>query len=326
MEPNLGIAKVPDPRLLKLEAIFTSKRVVPAEVKYVDVAINKGKGIGGELLTYLSKADALLHVVRAFSDERIPHSEGSIDPVRDIAIMNLELAFSDLAILERRLKRIEDSLKSARSTERDNLLREKDLMTRIKSALEEEVPVRYQELNREEIKMVRNYQFLTLKPLMVLLNIDEEQIPQASSLEADLQSHYPQLQVAAACGKLEMELSQLCEAEAMEFCSTLGIEEAMIDRVIRLSYQLLGLLSFFTASTGGELKAWTVPGNTPALEAAGKIHSDIERGFIRAEVTSYDDVLKCNGFVEARKQGLLRLEGKNYIVQDGDVITFLFNI
>jgi len=290
------------------------------------VAIPKGKGMSGELMSHLSKTDALIHVVRAFSDERIPHSEGSIDPVRDIATINLELAFSDLAILERRLKRIEDCLKGARSTERDALLGEQNLLARIKSALEEEVPVREQELNREEMKTIKNYQFLTLKPMLVLLNIDEEQLSQASSLEADLHSHYPQLQLAAVCGKLEMELCQLDEAEAKEFQCTLGIEEAMIDRVIRLSYELLGLLSFFTASTGGELKAWTVSGNTPAHEAAGKIHSDIERGFIRAEVTGFDDLVKCGGFAEARKQGLLRLEGKNYIVKDGDVITFLFNV
>jgi len=320
------VAKVPDPRFLKLEAIFKSKRVVPAEVKYVDVAIPKGKGMSGELLSHLSKTDALIHVVRDFSDENIPHSEGSIDPVRDIDIINLELAFSDMAILEKRLKRIEGSLKAARTTERDTLLGEQKLLARIKSALENDVPIREQELNKEEMKMIKNYQFLTLKPLLVLINIDEEQLSRASSLEAELQSHYPKLQFAAVCGKLEMELCQLCEADAQEFQSNLGIEEAMIDRVIRLSYQLLGLLSFFTASTGGELKAWTVSGNTPALEAAGKIHSDIERGFIRAEVTSYDDVVKCCGFTEARKQGLLRLEGKNYIVKDGDVITFLFNV
>ena len=325
MEPNLGVAKVPDPRLSSLETIFKPKRTVPAEVRYVDVAIPKDKGLGGELLAYLGQTDALIHVVRAFTDERIPHIEGSIDPARDIAIINLELAFSDMSIIERRLKRIEDSLKGAKSPQRETLLREQDLMARISSALEKEVPVREQELSKEEAKTVEGYQFLTNKPLLVLLNIGEEQLVQASSLEADLHSHYPHLPVAAICGKLEMELSQLSEAEALEFRSSLNIEEAMIDRIIRLSYDLLGLISFFTIASG-EVKAWTVPRNTLAPEAAGKVHSDMERGFIRAEVTHYDDLLKCGSSAEARKRGLLHLEGKNYIVQDGDVITFLFNV
>lgn len=325
LEPNLGVAKVPDPRLLKLEAIFKPKRTIHAEVKYVDIAIPKGKGLSGELLAYLSKVDALVHVVRVFFNERVPHSEGSIDPQRDIAIMDLELAFSDMAILERRLKRIEDSLKGARSPEREALLGEQSLITRIKSALEKEVPVREQELGGEETKMIENYQFLSAKPLLVLLNIGEEQLPQASSLEADLHSHYPQLQFAVVCGKLEMELGQLSEAEALEFRAAMGVNEAMTHRIIELSYELLGLISFFTIASG-EVKAWTVPRNTPALRAAGKIHSDMERGFIRAEVIRYDDIVKCGSLAEARKQGLLHLEGKNYIVKDGDVITFLFNV
>ncbi|HJX69751.1 MAG TPA: redox-regulated ATPase YchF [Dehalococcoidia bacterium] len=325
LEPNLGVAKVPDRRLWELEAIFKPKRTIPAEVKYVNAAIPKGKGLSGELLAYLSQVDALIHVVRAFSDERVPHSEGSLDPRRDMAIMNLELAFSDLAILERRLKRIEDSLKGARSPERETLLGEQSLVARIKSALEKEVPVREQELSQEESKMIANYQFLTAKPLLVLLNIGEEQLSQASSLEADLHSHYPQFQFAAVCGKLEMELSQLSEAEASEFRSALSVKEEVTARIIKLSYDLLGLISFFTI-VSGEVKAWTIPRNTPAPRAAGKIHSDMERGFIRAEVTSYDDLVKCGSLAEARKRGWLHLEGKSYTVQDGDVITFLFNV
>lgn len=325
LEPNLGVAKVPDTRLLKLEAIFNPKRTIPAEVKYVDMAIPKGKGLSGELLGYLSKVDALIHVVRAFSDERVPHSEGSVDPRRDVAIMNLELAFSDLAILERRLKRVEDSLKGARSPEREALIGEQNLMAGIKSALEKDIPVREQELGGEEIKMIENYQFLSAKPLLVLLNIGEEQLSQASSIESDLHFHYPKLQFVVVCGKLEMELGQLNEADALEFRAAMGVEEAMTHRIIELSYELLGLISFFTIASG-EVKAWTVPINTPASRAAGKIHSDMERGFIRAEVTSYDNIIKCGSLAEARKQGLLRLEGKNYAVQDGDVITFLFNV
>jgi GTP-binding protein YchF len=327
LEPNLGVAKVPDPRLEGLEAILKPKRTVPAEVRYVDVAIpkGKGKGLSSELLAYLSKADALIHVVRAFAEERIPHSEGSVDPVRDVGLMNLELAFSDLGVIERRLLRIETSLKGAKSPERENLLREQDLILRMKSAIEKEVPVREQPLTKEEAKLIENYQFLTAKPLLVVLNIGEEQLSQASALEGELRSRYPQFQAVAVCGKLEMELSQLSQAEAVEFRSAMGVDEEGVHRIIKLSYQLLGLISFFTIASG-EVKAWTVHRDIPASKAAGKVHSDMERGFIRAEVTGYDDLIKCGSLAEARKQGLLRLEGKNYIVQDGDVITFLFSV
>lgn len=323
--PNLGVAKVPDARLSGLEAIVKPKKTIPAEVKYVDIAVSKGKGLSGELMTYLSTTDALIHVVRSFSDESIPHSEGSIDPYRDIALMNLELAFSDLAILERRLGRIEDSLKGARASDRETLLHEQSLIVRIKSALEGEVPVREHVLSQDESKIIANYQFLTAKPLLVLLNIGEEQISQASPMEEDLCSQYPQLQFAAVCGKLEMELNELDEAEAQEFRTALGVAEPATSRIIELSYEILKLVSFFTIASG-EVKAWTVTQNTPAPRAAGKIHSDMERGFIRAEVIGYDDLVKCGSLAEARKQGLLRLEGKNYIVRDGDVITFLFNV
>ncbi len=329
LEPNIGVAKVPDPRLSGLVAIFKPKRVVPAEVKYVDVAIPKGKGRGeglsGELLAYLSKVDALIHVVRVFPDERVSHSEGSVDPLRDIGIMNLELAFSDLAILERRLKRIGDSLKGAKPLEREALLREQTLIERIRSALEKEVPIREQKLSREEAKMTESYGFLTAKPLLILLNIDEDQLSQVSFLEEKVKSQYPQFQATSLCGKLEMELAELSEAEAKEFRLAMGIEEAALNRIIRLSYELLGLISFFTTASG-EVKAWTVLKNTPASKAAGKIHSDMERGFIRAEVTSYDALVKYGSPAEVRKQGLLHLEGKDYIVQDGDVITFLFSV
>ena len=325
--PNIGMAKVRDPRLDGLKAIFKPKRVIPAEVRYVDVAISRGRGegLGGELIGYLSKADALIHVVRAFSDEQVPHIEGSIDPKRDIEIMNLELALSDLSIMEKRLKRLNDSLKGAKSPERETLLREQALMERIKSALEKEIPIAEQVVSEEEAKLIKNYQFLTAKPLLVILNIGEEQLSQASSLEMELSPHFPQFRLASFCGKLEMELSQLEEAEAKEFRSALGMEEPAVDHIIQLSYELLGLVSFFT-TVSGEVKAWTVPRNTPAPQAAGKVHTDMERGFIRAEVISYNDLIKCGSIAEARKQGLLRLEGKNYLVQDGDVITFLFSV
>lgn len=328
LEPNIGVVKVPDGRLEGLEHIFNPKKTVPAEVKYVDVAIPRtsGQGLGGELLVYLGRADAFIHVVRAFSDESIPHSEGSIDPSRDVETMNMELAFSDLAIIDRRLLRIQELLKGAKATERDAFVREQALLTRIRAALEDEVPVRDQQLTTEEARSVENYQFLTSKPLLVIVNIGEEQLPEASGIEDELRSHQPSFPVAAVCASLEMELGQLSHAEAVEFRSAMGAgDKPALEEIIRLSYEVLGLISFFTV-VSGEIRAWTIRQGTTALKAAGRIHSDMERGFIRAEVTPYADLVTCGGMAEARKQGLLRLEGKTYEVQDGDVITFLFSV
>lgn len=328
-EPNIGVAKVLDPRLSSLEQIFKPKRTVPAEVKYVDLPapreLGKGQGLEGQVLIHLSKADALLLVVRTFPDETIPHLLGGIDPERDIAVMDLELAYSDLAILERRLRRIEDSLKGAKAGEKETLLRERALLERIQALLEKETPLREQPLSEEELKAIANYQFLTAKPLLVVLNIGEEQLAQAPALEKRVGSRYPKFPVIALCGKLEMELAQLSENEAAEFRSAMGIGEAALQRVLKLSYQTLGLVSFFTTASA-ELKAWTVYKNTAAPKAAGKVHTDMERGFIRAEVVGYNDLMKCGSIAEARKRGLLRPEGKTYIVQDGDIITFLFSV
>ena len=325
--PNVGVAKVPDPRLDGLEGMFHPKRRIHAEVHYSDAPALPKAGLGGELLTHLSRADALLYVVRAFEDERVPHIEGRIDPERDIAMLDLELAFSDLSVLENRLQRIETSLKAAKPHEREAFSKEQALLSRIKAAMGNEVPIREHELTEEETKTISGYQFLSAKPLLLVFNIGEERLPQASSLEEEWRTRYqrPQLEVAALCGKLEMELAQLEDAEAQEFRSAMGLEESALDRMIRLSYGLLGLLSFFTF-VSDEVKAWTIHRDTTAVKAAGKVHSDMEQGFIRAEVIGYEDLVKCGSIAEARKRGLLHVEGKSYIVKDGDVITFLFNI
>lgn len=329
---NIGVIKVPDPRLDGLQGVFKPKKRVPAEVQYVDIplapkGLGRSEGIGGEFLHHLQSADALLHVVRDFIDEAVPHIEGSVDPQRDTATMNMELAFADLAILERRLQRLKNSLKGAKSHEREALLKEQALMERIKEALEGDIPLREQSFSDDEAKAIENYQFLTAKPLLLVLNIGEERLGETVSLEAKLESCQNQPQTAGMilCGKLEMELAQLDEADAQEFRSSMELDEAGLKRMIRLSYELLGLVSFFTV-VSEEVKAWTVRKGSNALSAAGKIHSDMERGFIRAEVVSYDDLIKCGSLAEARKQGLLRLEGKGYTVQDGDIITFLFNV
>ncbi len=329
LAPNTGVAKVPDSRLSVLEGIFQPKKTVPAEVSYIDIAGSLegfGKeGPGGEFLNYLTTADALLQVVRAFEDDKIPHPKGNIEPKRDIASLDLELAISDLAIIERRLDKLETSLKGAKAAERESYLEEQLLLQKVKAELEKDIPIRLQGLVKEELKILANYQFLTAKPMLVVLNIGEKQMSQASQLEGEISALYPQFTVAALCGKLEMELAQLSDDEAKEFREDMGLSKPALERVIELSYSVLGLVSFFT-TVSSELKAWTIPGGTPAPKAAGKIHSDIERGFIRAEVISYNDLESCGNIAEARKRGLLRTEGKNYIIQDGDVVTFLFNV
>jgi hypothetical protein len=330
--PHIGIAKVPEPRLQVLADMLQPQRVVPAEVSYTDIgasvkSLGADRGIGSQILNQLSNAEALINVVRAFADESIPHVEGSLDVERDIATANLELALYDTGIISRRLERIETSLKGAKATERQGLLREQELLNRHKADLEKEVPVRQLRLTADEAKTMANFQFLTAKPLLVAVNIGEEQIPQAVSLEEELNSRYSGTKsgVITLCGKLEMELTQLDNEAAAGFRAEFGITEPGPGRIIKLSYELLDLISFFTIASG-EVKAWSIPKGTIALKAAGKIHSDMERGFIRAEVISYQDLVKCGSLADAHKKGLLRLEGKSYIVQDGDVITFLFNV
>ncbi len=329
---HIGVAKVSDPRLEVLVDILHPKKIVPAAATYIDVGASikglvKDEGIGGQLLSQLSTVDALINVVRAFSDESIPHSEGSLDIERDITAMNLELAFSDLAIIERRVDRIETALKGAKQLERQGLLREQEMLMKIKADLEKDVPIRELKPTPEETRALANYQFLTAKPLLIVVNIGEDQLPEAASLETQLNSRYsrPKCSVITLCGELEMELAQLDNDAAGELRGEYGLMESGSDRIVKLSYGLVGLISFFTIASA-EVRAWPLQSGTEALRAAGKIHSDMERGFIRAEVISYDDLVKCGSLPEARKKGLLRMEGKSYVVQDGDVITFLFNV
>ena len=332
LAPHIGMAKVPEPRLKMLADVLHPKRVVSAEARYIDIGASvkglaKEEGIGSQFLNQLSNVDALINVVRAFVDESIPHIEGSLDVERDITTMDLELAFSDLALLERRLERIDRDLKGAKPPEHQGLLREQEILMKVKADLEKDIPIRELGLTADQARIIANYQFLTIKPLLIVVNIGEEQLPQAASLEAELNSHYsrPKCRLITLCGKLEMELAQLDERAAEEFRAEFGMGESGLDRTIKLSYELLGLISFFTIASG-EVKAWSIPSGTNAVKAAGKIHSDMERGFIRAEVISCHDLVDCGSLSEARKKGLLQLEGKSYTVQDGDVITFLFNV
>jgi len=331
-EPNLATVKVPDPRLDVLTRIFSSRRTVPAEVQYYDIAgmgwgIHE-RGLSGRLLGYLSQADALVHVVRAFADPAVPHPEGSVDPVRDIETIDLELAFADLAVIEKRLTRIRSMLGKVRGAEREAQEREAELLGRLQTALTGGAPIREVELTAEEEKALRGFGFLTAKPLLILLNLGEELLGEpAERLLAEVsgRSGGPGVAVDALPGTLEAEIAQLSDDDARAFMEELGIAEPGRHRVIRRSYALLGLISFFTVGPD-EVRAWTIRKGTTAVEAAGAIHSDLQQGFIRAEVVSYDDLVRTGGLAEARRAGVLRLEGKQYVVQDGDVLRILFNV
>ena len=325
--PNVGVAKVPDPRLDALDGIFHPRRRVPAEVKYIDVAVPTRQELSGQFLAHLSQSDGLLHVVRAFESEKVPHIEGSVDAERDIRLVDMELAFSDMSIIERRLQKIEGQLKAAKPQEREAFSHEQALLARLKAGLETEVPIRQQELSDDDRRAIAGYQFLSAKPLLIVLNIGESQLPQASDIEQEWRTRFrrPHVDVAALCAELEMELAQLEDTDAVEFRQSMGISEAALERILRLSYQLLGLISFFTY-VSEEVRAWTIKSGTDAVHAAGKIHTDMERGFIRAEVIGYDDLVQCGSIAEGKKHGLLHTEGKGYTVSDGDVITFLFNV
>lgn len=329
--PNIATVKVPDKRLDVLTEMFNPKKTTPATVEYIDVAgMNKGAGAAGALpgLNEIQKVQALVHVVRAFDDPNIPHPEGSINPVRDIQTMELELAFSDLAIIEKRLVRLEDSIKKTRGPEREAYEAEKEIMLRLNEALAAEIPIRDLDLSEEELKIIRGYQFLTLKPLLTILNLGEERAEQADKLLEEARAaigKHKSTAIEALRGKIEMEISQLDEADAQEFMADLGIKESGLTKIIHVSYDLLGLISFLTAGED-EVRAWTIKKGTPAVQAAGEIHSDIERGFIRAEIVHYDDLMRVGSIAEAKKHGVYRSEGKTYIMQDGDIVNFLFNV
>ncbi len=332
-EPNLATVKVPDARLDKLTQMFQPQRKVPADVQYLDVAgMAKGiaeKGMSGALLNNLSQADALVHVVRAFADPNVPHAESTVDPMRDIETINLELLFSDLGRVENRLQRIKSGLPKLQGREREAGEREQALMTRLKDALESDTPIReVTDIDPDDEKLMRGFGFLTGKPLLILLNVGEDQLGEPTeTLLAEARERFarPGVGIDALAGQIEMEIGRLDADDAAVFMEDLGIAESGLDRVIRLSFDLLGLIPFFTVGPD-ECRAWTIRRGAPAVEAAGAIHSDIQRGFIRAEIVSYDDLVETGGMNEAKKAGKFRREGKEYIFQDGDVVNFLFNV
>ncbi|HTY81604.1 MAG TPA: redox-regulated ATPase YchF [Dehalococcoidales bacterium] len=331
--PNVGVVKVPEPRLKVLADMFHPGKVVPIEAKYLDISASvKGmaedtKGFGGRLLNQLSAVDTIIGVVRAFKDESVPHPNTTVDPGRDIGELNLELAFSDLTILERRLQRLDDSLKGAKAADRQGYQQEKDIIARLKAELEKDRPIREIELDPSAVKIINNYQLLTAKPYLVIVNIGENQLAQAAQIEKELNALVPgkYSRVIAISGKLEMDLARMEEGLSKAFRDDYGIKESGLDRVIKASYELSEMISFFTVGED-ECRAWPIRKGTNAQKAAGKIHSDLEKGFIRAERISYNELMECGSMAEAKKRGLLRLEGKEYIVQDGDILNILFNV
>jgi GTP-binding protein YchF len=331
---NIGVVKVPDERLDRLAGIFRPKKVVQADVTYVDLpappASSEGRVGAEELpaehLGRLRDADALLHVVRAFENPASPHPAGSVDPRRDLEQLDLEFALADLAVIDRRLERLGTSGRHGTAAEREANEREEVILTRLKSALEAGGAIRDVDLEPEEEKAIRGFRFLTQKPVLVLLNIGEDAIPAGPELISKVAAGYPHRRTLfeALSARIEMELGQLEPDEAGVFMDELGIAESGLDRVIRLSYQLLGLISFLTAGPD-EVRAWPVPDGSTAVDAAGAIHTDLARGFIRAETVAYEDLVSLGSMAEARKAGKLRSEGRTYRVRDGDVVEILFS-
>ena len=331
-KPNVGIAKVPDARLDNLVSIFSSKKRVAAEIKYVDVppppeGFGKSRGISGEYLGHLQLVDVLMVVVRAFEDPAVTGAEDGIDPVRDAEIMLLELTFADIELLDRRLTRLAASAKGARVQEREEQVKERALLERLKAGLEDGIPIRKQDSTEDEARSLRGFNLLTDKPVIVVANLGEDVLSEAMATEASLSAALGGAQdgVAAICGALEMELASMSPEDEAEMREGMEVEGSGLDKMIVLSYLASDTITFYTAAEV-EARAWTIDRGTEAAKAAGGIHSDFERGFIRAEVVAYGDFLDCLTYAEARRRGLYRNEGRTYIVKDGDMVNILFNV
>lgn len=322
-EVHTAVVDVPDPRVDRLSEMFHPQKTIYAKVTYADIAGLEGSssksGISGSLLNQLTQMDGFLHVVRCFEDASVPHPAGSLDPRRDIDAMDAELLLNDLIAVERKLERLADERRKGGGRDKAVIDREIALFEKMNGVLSEERPLRAAEFSEEEDKSLAGFGFLTRKPMLVLLNLGEGQSPPALDYAS------PNSAVAALQGKLEMDISQLPPEDAELFMAEYGIEQPGLERVIRLSYDLLGLQSFFTVGED-EVRAWTVRRGAPAVEAAGVIHTDLQKGFIRAEIVTYEDLVSLGGMAEARSKGKLRLEGKEYVVQDGDIMHVRFNI
>jgi len=325
-DPNLGVVRVPDPRVDRLSGIFMPKKTTYAAIEYADfLGITKGDMKQNRKVFDLMKdADTIVHVVRAFQDESVVHPLSGIDPLRDFEILGLELIFGDLEFVEKRLERTDEAIKK-RGKKPDES--ERKLLLRCRDFLLKEVPLRDVDFSEEELKAMRPLQLLSTVPEVIVLNVGEKDLhsEQTRELQFSLRDKFPKLPVLALCSRLEMEIAQLPSDEKKPFLEELGIDEPASNKLINTCYGILGLISFLTVGED-EVRAWTIKKGTGALHAAGKVHSDIERGFIRAEVISFEDFIAAGSMHAAREKGLLRLEGKTYEVRDGDIINFRFNV
>ena len=331
IDPNIGIVTVPDERLKLLGDMYHSKKVTPATIEFVDIAglvkgASKGEGLGNQFLSNIREVDAIVHVVRCFEDSNIVHVDGSIDPLRDIETINLELIFSDIEILERRIA------KTAKIAKMDKTAaKEYALLERIKAHLEEgKLAKVFETEDEDELALLASYNLLTSKPVIYAANVAEDDLSDDGAGNAGVQkvqafAAETDSEVFVICAQIEQEIAELDDEEKKMFLEDLGLEESGLEKLIKASYNLLGLISYLTAGEP-EVRAWTIKKGTKAPQAAGKIHSDFERGFIRAEIVSYDDLMACGTHAAAKEKGLVRLEGKEYVVQDGDIILFRFNV
>ncbi len=329
IEPNIGVVPVPDERLDVLTKMYNPQKTTHAIVEFVDIAglvkgASKGEGLGNKFLSHIREVDAICHVVRCFEDSNIVHVDGNIDPLRDIETINLELIFADLETIEKRIEKAKKMVKADKKYEK-----EVELFERIKTKLEEGYSARTMDFTDEEVDIVNSSMLLTMKPILYVANISEAQISDVDNDQnvnkVKKYAENENAEVIPLCVKIEEELTVLEGEDKKEMLHELGLEESGLDKVIKASYDLLGLMSFLTAGEP-EVRAWTIKKGTKAPVAAGKIHSDIERGFIKAEVVSYDDLIKEGSMQAAKEKGLVRSEGKDYIMQDGDIVLFKFNV
>ena len=332
IDPNVGVVTVPDESLNVLGEMYHTKKIIPAAIEFVDIAglvkgASKGEGLGNQFLANIREVDAIVHVVRCFEDSNIVHVDGSIDPLRDIETINLELIFSDLEILERRISK---AVRAARNDK--TIAKELALMERIKAHLEDgKMAKSFDDINDEdEQQWLESYNLLTYKPVIFAANVAEDDLADDGASNAGVQAvrEYAKredCEVFVVCAEIEQEIAELDDDEKSMFLEELGLKESGLEKLIKASYSLLGLISYLTAGEP-EVRAWTIKKGTKAPQAAGKIHSDFERGFIRAEIVSYDDLMACGTYNAAKEKGLVRLEGKDYVVQDGDIILFRFNV
>ncbi len=328
IEPNVGVVSVPDPRLDQLAAVVHPERVVPTTMEFVDIAglvkgASKGEGLGNQFLGHIRQVDAIAHIVRCFEDENVVHVDGSVDPLRDVEVIQTELNLADLDSVEKRINRTEKQAKSGDKKMQEELA----VLQAVRGALNEGLPARSAELSQEERRILRDLHLITSKPVLYVANVAED----------DLQGEHPYVErlrkfsaeqnaeFVVICGKIEAEIAELDGEEKSEFLKEMGLPESGLDRMIHAGYHLLGLITYFTAGVK-EVRAWTISAGTKAPGAAGVIHTDFEKGFIRAEVTGFDDFIRAGGESGAKEKGLMRLEGKEYVVKDGDVMHFRFNV